>query len=77
MKRERYTEEQIISNLKEHEAENRKLELLPRYVPELNPGEQIWNYCKSRELAYFGPTDITKLRSSAHCGLRACGGTEH
>jgi transposase len=35
--------------------------LLPPYAPEFNPVEQLWNFCKDKELSNFTPHDVPEL----------------
>jgi transposase len=38
---------------------------LPPYAPELNPVEQLWNWCKDKQLANFAPHDVEELWAGA------------
>ncbi|MGQ9561860.1 MAG: hypothetical protein ACUVWA_15325 [Candidatus Oleimicrobiaceae bacterium] len=40
------------------------MEWLPRYAPELNPAEMLWNHTQYADLANFIPEDVHHLRQA-------------
>jgi transposase len=51
----------------EHRFPRLTLEPLPRYAPELNPVEGLWNHAKDKELANFVPRGTDQLHDAV-CG---------
>jgi len=50
-----------------------QLEWLPRYAPELNPVEQVWNHAKYSDLPNVAPADLEELDSLARSSIgRTC-----
>ena len=47
-----------------------RVEWLPPYAPELNPGEQVWNHAKYGDLANFVARDTPDLHAHVDASLR-------
>jgi len=52
-----------------------EIEWLPRYAPDLNPAEGIWNNVKSREMANYCPDMMNEAAARFRRGLQRVGHT--
>jgi transposase len=54
----------------ERHARTIRVEWLPPYAPQLNPGEQVWNHAKYSDLANFVARDTPDLHAHVDASLR-------
>jgi transposase len=54
-----------------------EVEWLPRYAPELNPVEQVWNHAKYSDLPNVAPADLEELDSLVRCSIGRTRGQQH
>lgn len=62
--------------IQRHES-SMEIEWLPRYAPELNPVEQVWNHAKYCDLPNVAPWDIQQLESLVGCSIAHARSLQH